>query len=566
MWRKILIILMIISAAGCAIAEDTSSTRLHAFYYPWYGTSDFDGEYIHWSHSILDQKPEFIYPGGDEIGADFYPEGGCYSSCDPAIINRQMNQLYEAGIGVICVSWLGPDCFEARALEILMKMAVAHNVQISFHLEPAVQRSATMIREAIVYLVGKYGTHPAFYRDELIAPNGLFYVYDSGNTPAAEWARILTPTGDLTIRGTPWDTSVVGLILFEDDTGFIEEAGFDGGYAYFAVDGFSYGSTAANWPALVSWARERGLLFIPSVGPGYSDERIRPWNERNKRSRDEGAYYDCMFAKAVLAEPLIISITSFNEWHEGTQIEPAVPMESETFSYLDYTPLQPDAYLIRTKQWSRRWQEYLRGNDLAIKGAEKPWFSFTTESGKTGNCGGGQSRKQVDHAAVALPLTLSSTCSESYSGGGPGALLDGIIASKSYRDGCWQGYEGVDLQVEIDLGKSIPVSDLRLGFLCDRETWIFLPQTITVEGMATGRQFQLLTKAVCTVPESSADPHRYEEVIELNNIPLHQLRLTIEAQKICPVAHPGEGKPAWLFIDEIEVVAAPSGKTSESPR
>jgi hypothetical protein len=71
-----------------------------------------------------------------------------------------------------------------------------------------------------------------------------------------------------------------------------------GFYTYFAVDGFTDGSTTANWAALEAWADEHELLFIPCVGPGYIDTRVRPWNERNTRSREEGAYYGMDFLEA----------------------------------------------------------------------------------------------------------------------------------------------------------------------------------------------------------------------------------------------------------------------------
>lgn len=67
------------------------------------------------------------------------------------------------------------------------------------------------------------------------------------------------------------------------------------------------------------------LVFIPSVGPGYDDTRIRPWNGSNKRSREAGAYYRQMWSDAIHIDTDIITITSYNEWGEGTQIEPAVP-------------------------------------------------------------------------------------------------------------------------------------------------------------------------------------------------------------------------------------------------
>lgn len=111
---------------------------------------------------------------------------------------------------------------------------------------------------------------------------------------------------------------------------FILNAHFDGFYTYFAATGFTYGSTPTNWVSMQKWAKENGKIFIPSVGPGYIDTRIRPWNGSVIRNRTDGQYYDAMYRKAIEAGVSAISITSFNEWHEGSQIEPAVPYTSSS--------------------------------------------------------------------------------------------------------------------------------------------------------------------------------------------------------------------------------------------
>ena len=64
---------------------------------------------------------------------------------------------------------------------------------------------------------------------------------------------------------------------------------------------------------------------------------MRPWNGVNTKDRNNGAYYRKNFKMALTTLPDIVSITSFNEWHEGTQIEAAVPHErGYGKSYLDY--------------------------------------------------------------------------------------------------------------------------------------------------------------------------------------------------------------------------------------
>jgi hypothetical protein len=48
---------------------------------------------------------------------------------------------------------------------------------------------------------------------------------------------------------------------------------------------------------------------------------------------------------------LIVSITSFNEYGEGSQIEESVPYQSNSHRYEDYLPNNPDFYMQKTKEW-----------------------------------------------------------------------------------------------------------------------------------------------------------------------------------------------------------------------
>lgn len=89
--------------------------------------------------------------------------------------------------------------------------------------------------------------------------------------------------------------------------------GWDGAYTYFASPSVSHGANADNWPAMAAWARQHAKLFIPSVGPGYDDSAIRPWNAGATRAREGGARYRRCWDAALAAEPAAVSITSFNE-------------------------------------------------------------------------------------------------------------------------------------------------------------------------------------------------------------------------------------------------------------
>lgn len=89
------------------------SYDVHAFYYPWYGNPDFDRTYLHWNHIYLphwDKKEDAKWPKGqhvppDDVGSNFYPELGPYSSRDPKVMHNHMQQLQTAGVGKL-------DCFK----------------------------------------------------------------------------------------------------------------------------------------------------------------------------------------------------------------------------------------------------------------------------------------------------------------------------------------------------------------------------------------------------------------------------------------------------------------------
>lgn len=79
--------------------------------------------------------------------------------------------------------------------------------------------------------------------------------------------------------------------------------------------------------------------------------QVRPWNKVNTKNRDGGEYYKRNFKRALITLPDVVSITSFNEWHEGTQIEPAIPHDRgyDNRKYLDYGKGQADMYMNLTR-------------------------------------------------------------------------------------------------------------------------------------------------------------------------------------------------------------------------
>eukprot|EP00927_Polykrikos_kofoidii_P077259 TRINITY_DN74218_c0_g1_i1.p1 TRINITY_DN74218_c0_g1~~TRINITY_DN74218_c0_g1_i1.p1 ORF type:complete len:981 (+),score=106.05 TRINITY_DN74218_c0_g1_i1:74-3016(+) len=357
---------------------------VHTFYYMWYASLQVDGRWAHWNHEVIPHWDKNLAPrfaGGKhnpdegDIGSTFWPELGPYSSMDAHVVSVHMKQMRAASIGVAVLSWYPPRMHDAEGfrdhdvlLTMLLDVAKNEGMEVAIHIEPYKGRTPESVRDDIADILQKYGDHPALHRR---LPTGrhlkwlkqaspevihrrlpLIYVYDSYHNLPASWAELLTPTGSISIRGTPLDAIMLCLWVERPHESYLEFGGFDGAYTYFAADGMVYGSSSANWPAMAANAKRHGTMFVPSVGPGYNDKKVRPWNQASTRKRDGGKYFTRLLEKAVRTAPDVISLTSWNEWHEGTNIEPSVRRQG----YEDYDDAGgPNAYLDLVRVAMQKW-------------------------------------------------------------------------------------------------------------------------------------------------------------------------------------------------------------------
>ncbi len=358
------LVVIILMLCGCdnvqeVVEEPTDKVleevdfKVHTFYYNWYGNVEHDGEQFHWNHDVLPHWSDPTwddvdgFPGGENIGANYYPELGCYSSSDVAVIDTHMQMIRKAGIGVVVITWWGKDSFEDKSIGQYLTSAEAAGLKVAIHVEPFYD-SAEEFKDQIDYLSANYGDHPGLF---CVKDKPLYYVYDSYKLDVEEWKKLMLVEGELTLRNTSSDGVFIGLWVKENDGPFFVETGLDGFYTYFASDGFEYGCTSTNWLGMSAFAKANDLLFVPCAGPGYIDTRIRPWNAQNTKGREKGRYYEDMFHAAAATWPDFIGITSFNEWHEGTQIEPAVGKSVGDYTYEDYGPgIDSWFYIHKTRE------------------------------------------------------------------------------------------------------------------------------------------------------------------------------------------------------------------------
>lgn len=138
-----------------------------------------------------------------------------------------------------------------------------------------------------------------------------------------------------------------------------------------------------------------------------------------------------------------------------------------------------------------------------------------------------------------------------YSGGSDGALLDGALGSNDYKDGHWQGFYGIDADLEIDLRKKETLSSLEIGFLTNPYDWILCPQTLEVYTSSDGNHYTLYNKYSIQTEPKAVGNTCFTERFSLKGLSTRYLRIIVKNPGILPEGLPGAGYDSWIFMDEI---------------
>jgi len=275
------VVLAFPEGAGSGAADAADPGQVAIFYYPWYSTPTRDGRWEHW---YVERD------GAPILSTRYFPSRGLYSSSNVRIVGAQMREIAAAGVRTVVVSWWGTGSSEDGRLPLVADAARRHGLGVAIHLEPYPGRTPWRAAEDISHL-----------RETGVTD---FYVYDADRDPAAAWSEALARVEDARVFG---HMTLVGRA---------KASGFDGVYTYDV--GTWNGSTFRR---MCTQAHQVGLLCAPSVGPGY-DARLATRHDL-VRPRLHGATYDGMWKTALRADADLVTITSYNEWQEGTQIEPA---------------------------------------------------------------------------------------------------------------------------------------------------------------------------------------------------------------------------------------------------
>jgi hypothetical protein len=290
---SLLLALLIFVAYLPPCPADARDKRLVlAFYYAWYDQS-------FWQKSLSDQPVQ------------------TYTSTDPAAMERHVLWAQQAGIDAFIQGWYGPQV-EYNQTEpnfvTLLGIAAKHGFKAAVYFEvtsPFFHSEADVLA-ALQHLLTVHANHPAYLH---VGGKPVIFFWRQGRFPAESWAAIRNQVDP--DRNTIW---------IEEGVTLSHMAHFDGHHLYSVAWDAQPEQQLLKWSRWIrDWSAEHGAdrYWVATVMPGYND-LVTCRTDAFVRGRAGGDYYRRCWEGAIQSGADMVIITSFNEWLEGTQIEPSV--------------------------------------------------------------------------------------------------------------------------------------------------------------------------------------------------------------------------------------------------
>src|SRR5215510_3719368 len=303
-----------------------------AHYMPWYQTAAISGVWgWHWTmdHFNPNQKDE---NGKQSIASHYYPLTGPYDSSDDDVLEYQVLLMRISGVDGVIVDWYGMDDFwdygtinksTQKIFEHIEKagllFAITYEDQTIKHM---LENGFSKVKDKYVYgqQVMKYLQENWFTKDAYLKTSERPVLLTFGNplyfSSNSDWETLFsvlntqpvlinedTRVGSIATSSYPWPP----MYLSRDD-GKVSRSELESylNGSYQTVAGSDY-VVASAFPGFHDIYKEAGV----GSSYGYLDF-------------NDGETFEFTFQKALESDPDVIQVVTWNDYGEGTMVEPTL--------------------------------------------------------------------------------------------------------------------------------------------------------------------------------------------------------------------------------------------------
>lgn len=155
------------------------------------------------------------------------------------------------------------------------------------------------------------------------------------------------------------------------------------------------------------------------------------------------------------------------------------------------------------------------------------------------------------HKAVGKAITVTEMPDADYNPESNFTLVNGIRGAAAFNDNQWSGYYGKNFEAVIDLGDSTEIKELAIGLLQAKDQWIYAPKEVRFYISEDGKNYKEVYKQTGMDESSVTGPFTKAE--RLQPTKTRYVKFVALNAGYIKKGKPGEGNPAWLFVDELIV-------------
>ncbi len=240
-----------------------------------------------------------------------------YHSGDVSAIQRHAREAREAGIDALIQAWYGPEMTNNQTeanFRVLLDQAQNQGIRAAVSVDmggPFLQSQDAVIT-ALRVLWEDHAQHSAYLR---VDGRPVIFFWEQDSFSVVEWQAIRAQVDPA--HRMLWIAEGAQLEYLEV---------FDGLYLYSVAWSATPASVLLRWgDAVHQWNAHHNTFryWVATVMPGYND-LVTGRADAFVRERAAGAYYRACWDGAMSSNADWVVVTSFNEWLEGTHIEPSV--------------------------------------------------------------------------------------------------------------------------------------------------------------------------------------------------------------------------------------------------